>query len=479
HQHLEHGDAATRLAGGLILAGVALQSLTSGIAFRGYYAENTAEVAGSQRPMASYVAESVPAGAVVGVHDIGVAAFYGQHPTYDLVGLTTPNAAVAWRNGPGAVYESMARSPYRPDYLAIYPDARGLTYFAGTGLFANPLAEFPSLALPHNVASATNSGQTVYKIDWSPLDGQEQPRQPSTLTAIGDLRLVDVLNIAYLPDEATHEYHWWQAAQPPGFPTELYRQSYVACAADCTVQDGGRLITGGESFTMATRPAEDALWVIRVHPRQAMTITLYAGDQVVGQRVIPAIPGTWIEIPTLITGDKITTERTTFRVEAALNDPSADHYMPYQHWLYQGRYPPVETPTEPPLAQFDAGFAVQRAVLNYAPDSRVFSATITWFNGNSPAPVDGILFIHLYDKYDGLRQDAQIDQRPGGGALPPGNWLPGGFTETYQRRLPSSIAPGVYRVAIGMYDPLRGRLPLEGEGVDTDLRLWVGTITVE
>src|SRR5262249_36280989 len=63
------------------------------------YADNVREVAMSQMPMARYVAENTPPSAIIGVHDIGVMRYLGGRSTYDVVGLTTPDEARAWRNG--------------------------------------------------------------------------------------------------------------------------------------------------------------------------------------------------------------------------------------------------------------------------------------------------------------------------------------------------------------------------------------------
>src|SRR5262249_24393110 len=111
-----------RTAVGVLLLVLLGGSLITTMNFSANYADNVREEASSQIPMARYVAQNVPPGAIVGVHDIGVMRYLGQHDTYDVVGLTTPGAALAWRNGPGAVFEQMLTSPWRPDYFAIYND---------------------------------------------------------------------------------------------------------------------------------------------------------------------------------------------------------------------------------------------------------------------------------------------------------------------------------------------------------------------
>ncbi len=54
--------------------------------------------------------------------------------------------------------------------------------------------------------------------------------------------------------------------------------------------------------------------------------------------------------------------------------------------------------------------------------------TLTWA-GPAPDSGDGVVFVHLYNQ-DNIHTEpvAQVVERPGGGALPPGNWLPGGDT---------------------------------------------------
>jgi len=69
------------------------------------------------------------------------------------------------------------------------------------------------------------------------------------------------------------------------------------------------------------------------------------------------------------------------------------------------------------------------------------------------------VFAHLIDLND--RVVAQVDAWPQGGAWPTINWVPGQVVEdVYLLTLPPDAAPGEYRIALGMYDPLGGsRLP--------------------
>ncbi len=463
-------------------------SLATTIEFLGYYADNVREVASSQIPMARYVAANLPADAIVGVHDIGVMRYLGDHTTYDVIGLTTPNAARAFRSGPGAAYETMRDSPYRPDYFAIYNDARGLSYFAATDLFKQPpLAVFPSTSPPRNVASATKSGQAVYKADWTKAVDAEFDWQYSTALN-KDMRLVDFVNVANIASEDAHGYRWWQDAQIPGFATELYEQNYVDCAVHvCTVIDGGRLITGGEEMTIATTPGQDMVWETRVHPREAATLKLFVNGIPVGTRIVPHIPGQWLEIGTFISGNLITGTKTVVRVETHLSNPSTDHYMPYYHWFYQGKYTNYVDKTMPTFhAVFGESILLVARRLTYLGDYHKIMVDLEWQLDETKIaagelPGDAKVFVHLYapNMLD-APPIAQEDKRPGFGSLPPANWLPGIIEDRYLLIVPADTPPGSYPVAIGMYDPEHpeNRLPVTGAGSDKDRRLFIGTVEI-
>lgn len=478
-------SALMRLA---VLGGVALlmaDSIRSLNTFVENYAANVREVANSQMPMARY-ASTLPPEAVIGVHDIGMMRYLGGRTTYDVIGLTTPGAALAWRNGPGAAYEQMRHSTWRPDYFAIYPDALGLTYFADTSLFGEKLAEFPSTKPAQNVASATDSGQNVYRADWLYTNYAAQVLQPTTQQAIAQFDRLDTLNVAWLDDEKSHRYRWWQADNRPGFASEVYEMDYQNCGpvddinTGCRVLDGGRLITGGEEFTVTSRQGQDLLWVMRVHPRSAATLNLFANGTPVGTRVIPAIPGRWLEIVSVIPGKYIAPLQTTLRIEVTITDPAGGHYMPYYYWFYYGKYAPDQTVQNPgPPITYRRAVQLLGHKFEYNQENRQISVDLEW-RRYAEVAVDAKVFVHVYDSAGKLLEGTQIDERPGGGSLPPANFLTGTTVrDSYRLTLPEGLASGTYSIMIGLYDPLTNeRLTAEGEGVDADNRLSIGQIEV-
>ncbi|MCZ7539148.1 MAG: hypothetical protein M5U29_04365 [Anaerolineae bacterium] len=439
--------------------------------------------------MARWARANLPEGQRVGVHDVGMMGYFSEHPLYDVVGLTLPGPAPSWRQGPGAIYEHMAHSRYRPGAFAIYPDVQGLRYLLDAGIFGDVLAEFPVTLGEHNVAAATGY-QAVYAADWSTTRPEEIAAQASTLEAVRGLALVDAVDVADLGSEDAHDYAWWQDESPPGFVTEVYTHWYHACGLPdegaCRATDGGRVLTGGESFTLRTRPGEDLLLVTRVHGRTSVPLAIFVNGVRVAQRAQPAVPGRWVEIVTWVPAAQITGTRTRVRIEADVYDSRTDAYSPYYHWAYQGAFQRQEASEGQPVAVFgeDGTVRLLEVALTYAPPvdgaGGQVAVRAVW-QGPAPGAGDGVIFVHLYNKG---RLDAepvaQVVTRPGGGTLPPANWLPGTLTDTYTVPLPADLPPGGYVVALGMFEARTGvRYPVTGAGAGPDRRLFVGEIVVE
>jgi len=396
---------------------------------------------------------------------------------YDVVGLTTPGPAASWRQGPGAIFEHMAQSEYRPDYFAIYPDVQGLTYLADAGVFGDTLAEFSITLPPHNVAAATGR-QIVSRADWSGVRGVEAVAQTDTLRTIGGLALVDAVDVADLDSEAAHAYEWDQgASQPEGFVTEVYRLDYQSCGSDgaCPATDGGRALTGSEAFTLRTRPGEDLLLVTRVHGRESVLLAVEVNGERLASRVQPAVPGRWVEFVTWVPGEQVSAET---RVRIAVDPSLPGVYRPYYHWAYQGAFSPEDS-GQVPIARFGEQGQVRLLAAESVQWTDEVEVALTWL-GPAPDAGDAILFVHLYNDSEAPPVAQADDARPGGGALPPGNWLPGVRRDIVTLRLPTNLAPGEYALAIGLYDAASGRrLPASGQGADAVGRLFIGNVLIQ
>ena len=427
-------------------------SLGFGWPFLSYYQQNTASVAAQPLHMARWFRESAP-GASVAVHDVGLMRYYGEVQTVDMVGLTTPGAADAWRNGPGAVGEWLMN--HLPTYYAAYDEARGLNYLV------EPLASIPPGVLAefvHNFDPTTNvalGGRRQVIIGTAALVAESSTPQNGLLAPIlaENYTQVDWLDVADLVSERAHDYEWFNVGRLPGFPSEFYRLNTLGCDVGCTQQpDGGRRIGGGESFTLNGTPGASHVLVTRVHPVNGGTLTFSVNGSVYAQRIIPTQPGQWFEFWTAIPSSLMPDGVAKINVSVAILGGA---YMPYQHWLY-AEVSPVESPPDAPIA---VRFGDLNALL--APIERIqtedsLTVRLTWRKPSGGAielPLDAVAFAHLYaDLHQPPIQ--QVDVRPGRGAYPPGNWDSPvtGFTDEFVLDL-TSLAPGAYTLAIGMYAP--------------------------
>jgi len=102
------------------------------------------------------------------------------------------------------------------------------------------------------------------------------------------------------------------------------------------------------------------------------------------------------------------------------------------------------------------GYKLERAQLRAG---ETLPLALYW-NAHKTPEASYKVFVHLLDANGALR--AQQDSIPQRGALPTQRWFPGEFvTDEYALELPQDLAPGEYRIAVGMYDEMTGaRIPL-------------------
>jgi hypothetical protein len=433
------------------------------------YSANVGYIAAQPYQMALWLRENAPQNAIVAVHDVGEMRYFGDRTTLDMVGLTSAGAADYWRNGPGAVGELM--DAQRPDLIASYGEGHGLGlgYLADTDLYAYVLAEYRVDYDPVvNVALAAPL-QGIYRPNYAAADNATALHAlPDTSPYLNDMTLVDTVDVADILSEQAHNYAWHNDEDPDGFPSEYYQFDTLGCAGNCTVMDGGRRINGEEVFTLNTQASQDLILVTRLHPANAGRYAVYANDTLVVERVIPSLPGAWLEVPTLIPAQFVT-DRTIIRIVPLT---AGNSYMPYTHWAYQGHYAP-QLIVEPPLTTFQNDSIVLQDAETELND-RHLDVTLVWANPpDMPLPQgDYKLFLHVVDQDGNIV--AQADMRPGNGALPPGNWLPGVLTDTITIDL-SGVPNGAYRMMVGLYDPVTSDrlMPVNGDEFG---RFLLGTI---
>lgn len=297
------------------------------------YRRAVSTVTRQQLVISDWISDNLPEHAIVGIHDAGSLRYVGGRATYDLIGLTTPNAAIAWRHGAGSVYELMEQSPLRPTYFAIYPDVFSIPYLAATDLFAQKLFE---VNVPDHLVASAGPIQAIWLADWHLANSGQHIIQPDILMQTKGMITTDSIDIADLTDETGHNMSWWHDDLVPGFPTEVQQQDYHDIQ-DSEVLDGGRLVTGGIAFDLSTEPGVDLWLVARLHPREAGSVLVRADNIVVGQWAYPPIPGEWLETLFHIPSNIITGETTRIELDVDNEVSGFKHYALYFLWALQGQ----------------------------------------------------------------------------------------------------------------------------------------------
>ncbi len=476
-----HGVALMR--GALALA-VSIWCGYSLIDFRGLFGWDTATTASLQVVLAEWVRDNTPPDSLVAAHDVGAVGYIGERKLIDVVGLTTDGMAASFRNGPGSIYEALENA--RPDYYALYPRVAP-PYFLewnkdleGQELFLVNLQGFS----PYTSAIGT---QVVTRPDWSGAALAETPHQPDIVGRLAGWELVDHLDVADVASEKDHGYRWWNSGEPPGYSSDVRRFHYRAVPT-LVLADGGRLLTGGESFTLSTRPGQPLLLVSRLNQTADMVVDVQADGADMGLWRLPAIPGEWLESSFVIPAQQIKNGHTrlTLSIQQVFNGSPETRYSPFYYWAYQGGDLTVTQPAPgtPSKAVFgDAvrlvGFDLQKQ--SYAPGD-VLALTLYW-QAMSPPHADLRVFAHLVDP---AQADvaagivAQADSAPSQGTHPFWVWGQGEVgVDTVTLAIPAGARPGTYLLLIGVYDAGTGqRLLITGETDFGSSRLLLGNITV-
>ncbi len=149
-----------------------------------------------QASLGRWVKTSLPPEARVGVNDTGAIAYFGDHKTFDIVGLTTPSEGHYWVAGQASRfehYEKLVReSPASfPDVFAVYPQ-----WFALPWLLGQPLAtrEVQASILGDTVMTAFRADRAALgsgELPWSLPAGSE---------------IFDQVDVADLESESAHGY---------------------------------------------------------------------------------------------------------------------------------------------------------------------------------------------------------------------------------------------------------------------------------
>ena len=336
---LARGD--TRLDARLFAAAASLLvalGLLSTLRFGVVYGDLAGQVARRDLVVAEWIKRELPPGAAIANMATSVEYLTG-HRSLNLHGVTT---AQFLGNRPAereaGVLEALGRLP-----TAERPPLLMATESALQGAPAlRALTVEPALFR----TSSFSDEIVVLRTQYGLLDGADEPRLQGTLEAVRGRERVDRLNVCDGPDEAAHGYEAESSAGNVRLSGAARVDEYAGAdgAGALRVADAGRVVRGGERFTIATHPGRDLLIVSRTASSARAIVWTASGpaaydldfpEAVVSLRVNGQPAGTaafrprpgWDEMVFKVEAARIVGPRTALDLRG--------RYAAFRYWFYQ------------------------------------------------------------------------------------------------------------------------------------------------
>lgn len=270
-----------------------------------------------------WIQDNLPPDAVVGVNDVGAMRYYGKHQVVDLVGLATNGIAEPHRHGMGSLYEKLEELPprERPDYFVVYNLWVG--GLANAGIFGTePIKVFD---LDPSGGLLADDMVFVWRADWSMANSGTLP----LLLPRQSVR--DTLDIAGLESEQDHGYELRMPQVGLQPESVLARLAYTNGEV---VADGGRRISGTESFTVRNlSPGRPLRIVMRTAVGEMVgepaRLRVVVDGREAGEWTLDPENGDWQEPTFMVPAELV--RSNTVRIELL----SFDRRAPFHYWFLQ------------------------------------------------------------------------------------------------------------------------------------------------
>lgn len=333
-----------------IVIALVVLSVPSLFYWAGEYGANCNDLYEQHRRMSWWVKDATPPDAVIGLTDTGLIPYYTGRRTFDFVGLVTNDMARWWRNGIGSAFEKMERltAEQLPDIIITHPTVWGEHHFLGKPIYQLTL-------LDNSISIGT--AMVVYHQEWSMLNSGSLPRIKHTMHIagkVGALQLIDSMDVADLESEREHDYRWESDPERRSpdiwpFPGNLY--SHLACPGfDGLIADGGREISGKETFKIHTKPNKTAMLVCRTDNASTVTLSVEIDGRDAGEWIIPPAGAmrpehsqrVWHETEFMLPSEYIVGDSIRIQIRCRWSHISdADIHRSFHYWLFQ----PMESNT--------------------------------------------------------------------------------------------------------------------------------------
>ncbi|MGD0526462.1 MAG: hypothetical protein ABSE49_15025 [Polyangiaceae bacterium] len=228
-------------------------------------AQSASGIDRQQVALGHWAKTSLPPGARIGVNDTGAIAYFGEHRTFDVVGLTSEGEARYWVAGVGSRFEHYERlhatSPEKlPTHFIVYPEWMGMDAVLGDRLHEATVVDATILG-----------GQTMraYEADWSKLGSGERPWMH---TGEGSTE-VDALDVADLVSEADHAYELLGAREGE----EVAHEGETPDGTE--IVDGGRTQRTVERFVAHLPRATATRCIVRLEGTGGTRVRVLADGQ--------------------------------------------------------------------------------------------------------------------------------------------------------------------------------------------------------
>ncbi|HVW25924.1 MAG TPA: hypothetical protein VHC69_11185 [Polyangiaceae bacterium] len=287
----------------LLLAGIAVGSLASMLSPSIEDLSTSAEaVTHQQVSIARWAKNELAPGARIGVNDTGAMAYFGDHATFDVVGLTTRGEARYWTAGPGSRFEHYERLPRErlPAYFVVYPE-----WFAVAPLLGD---ELTSRSVSHTILGGYT--MAAYRARYDLLGSGSRP----TTTYGRSAEPLDALDVADIEDEAAHRYQLFDATRETDVVVEEGARA-----------DGGRLHRQRDEFTLRLAPG--GALVCRWGTDRETRLRVAIDEHTMAEPFL--LPGEWQEVA-LDVPSELSEGAHTVRVEAIEGEFDSLHYWSYR-----------------------------------------------------------------------------------------------------------------------------------------------------
>jgi hypothetical protein len=239
-------------------------------------AQSASGIDRQQAWLGRWAKEHLPRAARIGVNDTGAIAYFGDHDTFDIVGLTTRGEARYWVAGVGSRlehYERM-RAAELPTHFIVYPQ-----WMALDSVLGEPLTE----AVVTDATILGGTAMRAYVADWSKLGSGERPWSHA-----GDV--LDALDVADLESESEHHYELLGAGD--GEQVVIDGEN----PAGDSVIDGGRTRRTRERFIARVPQGVSARGIVRIQGPPQAVISIMADGSPADRLVLDdSGSGEWVE----------------------------------------------------------------------------------------------------------------------------------------------------------------------------------------